>query len=282
MKQDLFEIAERQFPEYFPILREVTMRVTAALPGSDLDSLSRRSPGLKGFDWAVYLRASMLRLGHVLQHLPDGDETQSGRVLEYGSYFGNFAIGARLAGYHVTAVDSYRSYDNALAKWQSLMQGYGIETLEFDDTGYGLDTLPAGHFDAILCLGVIEHVPHTPRITLEALDRVLKPGGRLILDTPNLAYLYKRRTLNEGQSVYASLESQYYTELPFEGHHREYTKDEIEWMLQQIGHEVIAWDFFNYSVPALPELDQQLLEDVKLMDTDELLREIILSVSVKR
>lgn len=43
---------------------------------------------------------------------------------------------------------------------------------------------PADHFDAILCTHVIEHLRHPWRLGAE-FHRVLKPGGRLYLETPN-------------------------------------------------------------------------------------------------
>ena len=92
----------------------------------------------------------------------------------------------------------------------------------------------------MLCMGVIEHIPHTPRLLLDTLTRVLKPGGILILDTPNLAYLYKRLALLDGGTIFCPMAQQYYTELPFEGHHREYIVDEIAWMLNAAGHEPIS------------------------------------------
>ena len=41
-----------------------------------------------------------------------------------------------------------------------------------------------GHFSAVICSEVIEHVPDTPHI-LQEMRRVLKPGGKLILGTPD-------------------------------------------------------------------------------------------------
>lgn len=43
--------------------------------------------------------------------------------------------------------------------------------------------LPAGAFDVVLCTEVIEHVADSPA-ALAGIRRVLKPGGRLVLSTP--------------------------------------------------------------------------------------------------
>jgi 2-polyprenyl-3-methyl-5-hydroxy-6-metoxy-1,4-benzoquinol methylase len=48
--------------------------------------------------------------------------------------------------------------------------------------------LPAGHFDAAACLELVEHVyPEQGRALLESLRRLVRPGGRLLLTTPNYA-----------------------------------------------------------------------------------------------
>ena len=46
-----------------------------------------------------------------------------------------------------------------------------------------LSMFPEGHFDAIHCFGVIEHLPN-PQGVLREFSRLLKPNGILILDSP--------------------------------------------------------------------------------------------------
>ena len=45
---------------------------------------------------------------------------------------------------------------------------------------------PSGHFDAVICLDMLEHVPGPERAAVLAeIHRVLKPGGRLIIQVPH-------------------------------------------------------------------------------------------------
>lgn len=50
-------------------------------------------------------------------------------------------------------------------------------------------SLPDGAYDTAFCSQVIHHVPE-PQSALNALHRVLKPGGRLILTAPHLSWLH--------------------------------------------------------------------------------------------
>ena len=263
------------FPAEFPIAETVTTRVLEAITGVNLSSLARRSPGLAGFDWVGYLRCSVARVVRVQRalalHVPGG-----GRVLDFGSYFGNFALACRAAGFEVDAIDAYREYGAAFASCVSLQQHAGIAVHDFADSAR---CLPAGNYDAVICAGVIEHIPHTPRQLLTRLTALMKPGGVLVLDTPNLAYLYRRLALLEGQTVFSPIAQQFYTELPFEGHHREYTVAEVEWMLRASGHDLLSVETFNYSVFAQAELSGDHADYFRAMRGDATLREIIMAVS---
>lgn len=53
-----------------------------------------------------------------------------------------------------------------------------------------LRDLPAGSFDTILCLDVLEHVDSLPMVTSEFV-RLLKPTGRLIVSGPTESLLYR-------------------------------------------------------------------------------------------
>ena len=67
--------------------------------------------------------------------------------------------------------------------------------------------------------------------------------------------------------------------MPFEGHHREYTVAEVEWMLQAAGHEMVSVETFNYSVYGQSRLAGEHLEYYRAMQADPLLRELIMTVS---
>ncbi|MCA9369092.1 class I SAM-dependent methyltransferase [Candidatus Woesebacteria bacterium] len=72
---------------------------------------------------------------------------------------------------------------------------YGTKNVTFEFTD--LDKkLPyrTNSFDVITCLGVIEYT-FDPYFVMREINRVLKPGGILILEVPNLGYLPERLKL---------------------------------------------------------------------------------------
>ena len=173
-----------------------------------------------------------------------------------------------------------REYGACLAPVCELMASRGIEVVNSGAEGHFPPALAGA--DALMLMGVIEHIPHTPRPLLEGIRGLLAPAGLLVLDTPNLAYLYKRQALMRGESVYAPIQAQYATEIPFEGHHREYTGAEMEWMLGAAGFEIVARDAFNYSLFGLAEVSGNDLENYRAMEADPALREILFYGAVPR
>jgi 2-polyprenyl-3-methyl-5-hydroxy-6-metoxy-1,4-benzoquinol methylase len=271
------ESIEREFPREFPAAWRATSAVLRAIDGRDLSALEQRSPGLRGYDWSGYLRCSVARLVRVARHLEGA--AIGGVVLDVGAYFGNASLMCRELNLHVDAVDAYRAYAPALTTCVELMRAQGVRILDFAEVGYDLAALPSEHYSAVLCLGVIEHIAHTPRPLLEAVRRALAPGGLVILDTPNIAYLYNRRRLARGESIMAPIATQFDATVPFEGHHREYSVTEVPWMLERVGFADVAVDTFNYSFYALPDLAGDDLECHRRMQADPSARELILATA---
>jgi ubiquinone/menaquinone biosynthesis C-methylase UbiE len=103
------------------------------------------------------------------------------RVLDIGC--GNARDIARIAerGSEIVGVDISAGMVAAAKQELKRMEISGI-TLQVGDAT-SLD-FPDGSFDKILCSEVIEHIPDASRALREML-RVLRPGGRLVLSTPN-------------------------------------------------------------------------------------------------
>jgi len=267
------------FPDDLPGACAAFESIAGSITAADFSPLARRSPALQGFDWRSYLRCSIARMVHAAAALRRRGVT-SGRMLDYGSYFGNFALMFARAGFSVDAADQYRAYEHAFDGPLRLLGGAGVRLLDFDDVGSDLAAL-GPQYDVVLCMGVIEHIPSSPRPLLDTLNRVLADGGLLVIDTPNLVHLYNRQKFARGESVLPDIQARYETGLPFEGHHHEYTIPELVWLLHRIGHHRISIEAFNYSSYALGTLSSRDVYNHWNMVRDPTMREYLMTVSVK-
>ena len=85
---------------------------------------------------------------------------------------------------------------------------------------------------------VLEHLREYPSRSLGEILRILRPGGRLYLTTPNAAYLVNRLKLLAGKSVHTPLED-WIGGLPHARHAREYTFSEIRALLRHVGFHMV-------------------------------------------
>jgi cyclopropane-fatty-acyl-phospholipid synthase len=98
------------------------------------------------------------------------------RVLEVGPGWGAFTAYAAERGIRVTGLtNSVKSYEYM----QSLGPRLGLEW-EMTQKDF-LDFTPPHQFDAIVLMGIMEHLPDYPRV-LNKFRQVLKPGGVVYLD----------------------------------------------------------------------------------------------------
>jgi len=100
-------------------------------------------------------------------------------------------------------------------------------------------------FDLIICTEVLEHLYTGIDSSLETFSKLLKPNGRLIIQTPNAVSLHHRLKLLFGQNPFSILRPN-----PIEpGHYREYTLNELEISLKKAGlnpTKVESHNYFNY------------------------------------
>ncbi len=96
-------------------------------------------------------------------------------VLDVGCGAGRFAEAALACGATVFAVDFSSAADACRANFPGHPRLHVVQADAF------ALPFPAGFFDAVYCLGVLQHTPD-PKGAFLALPRLLKPGGRLAVD----------------------------------------------------------------------------------------------------
>lgn len=165
------------------------------------------------------------------------------RVVELGSAPGDQI--ARLAdlGYEAVSVDIGTSADGwsdgEVGRMERLLKEHGVEAVTWDleQTPY---PLPDASFDAVIMTEVYEHLRDFPVRSLQEVRRVLKPGGRLYLTTPNAAYLVNRVRALQGQVPTASSIEDWIGGIPHARHAREYTFAEMRHVLEYAGLRIVS------------------------------------------
>lgn len=92
--------------------------------------------------------------------------------------------------------------------------------------------------DAVSFMDVIEHLHGSPKPILEEIFRVLKPGGRLMLSTPNSVSLRHRLAVLFGISNYIPVDYFYNAPLPYYAHVREFTMNELAYCMRMAGFQI--------------------------------------------
>jgi 2-polyprenyl-3-methyl-5-hydroxy-6-metoxy-1,4-benzoquinol methylase len=103
-----------------------------------------------------------------------------GRLLDFGCADGFFLQLARARGWQISGVE----LSAEMAQTASATLGIPVAT--------DLAALPAGDFDAITLWEVVEHLP-APLDTLRTFYKRLRPGGVLMLSTPNTGHWQAQR-----------------------------------------------------------------------------------------
>lgn len=121
----------------------------------------------------------------VARHLP---RTGNGeQLIDVGCGSGAFTIGAAKRGYAATGL-SWDIRNQQVAQQRALMVGAGATEFPIGDARQ-LDAMTEfkDRFDVVLSLENIEHIIDDRKL-MRDLAACLKPGGRLILTTPNYDY----------------------------------------------------------------------------------------------
>ena len=186
-------------------------------------------------DIVQYFETSRPRYEYTLSLALDQN---GGRVLDLGCSPGHLAMALVNAGCDVQGVDLNPVW---LAKYAP---GWP-ERLRITHTNIEHDPLPfAGEsFDLVIFTEVLEHIAITdPAVILGEIRRVLRPGGRMLLSTPNVANLSNVVAFIQGENVFWPPEMFYGS---VDRHNREYTPTELLRLVEKVGFAQYALGYMN-------------------------------------
>ncbi|HEX4188842.1 MAG TPA: class I SAM-dependent methyltransferase [Solirubrobacteraceae bacterium] len=183
------------------------------------------------------------------------------KVLEVGALPLLLNLALAREGFDTVGVDLDPSrFQNAIAEHGLDVVACNIETERFP--------FADATFDAITFNEVLEHLRINPVHCLRETHRVLKPGGKLMLETPNLRSLVGVRNLVVRGRSYAQANSVYdefqkLERLGHMGHAREYATGDVEDLLQRVGFRVDELVFRQRQHGRLTELACRLFPPLR-------------------
>jgi SAM-dependent methyltransferase len=202
----------------------------------------------------AYVDSHLTRLEKTLAITPPGGPED--RILEMGAYLHiTPALKTRLGYGEVRGC----YYGKAGEKHQRAATSETGETFEctVDLFDAEKDAFPYadGYLSTVLCCELLEHLTADPLHMMAEINRILKPGGHLVLTTPNLASL--RALAGILQGFHPQLFSAYIR--PRNGvvdarHAREYTPTELSKLLEDAGFEVTLLETGPFREEPKPEL----------------------------
>lgn len=156
----------------------------AATFDPELDRVARIFRDHGGTDFG-YLAWHFRRFRETKQLFEQTSERRGLRVLDVGAHWLHQAFLYAEDGYRVTAADFPITIENHVVG--SLAASLGIELIAYRDleTPTAFAAIPDGSFDVILFTEIIEHITFNPVAMWTELYRLLSPGGRIVVTTPN-------------------------------------------------------------------------------------------------
>ncbi|MGA3189381.1 MAG: methyltransferase domain-containing protein [Bryobacteraceae bacterium] len=233
----------------WPEPQEIERPPTVAVP---IEYIAEWTPTENGA--REYIKTHQTRLEKTLAITPPG--TAADRVLEMGAYLQITPALKTKLGYG--EVRGCYLGSSSESKIRSVTSENG-ETFscEIDLFNAELDSFPypKEHFKTVLCCELLEHLPHDPMFMMGEINRILEPGGCLVLTTPNIASLRSIAAVLQG--FHPQLFSTYLRPKagePEARHHREYTCQEIRQLLENSGFEVLLLETGPFHEEPKPEL----------------------------
>ena len=120
------------------------------------------------------------------------------RVLDVGAHWLHQAVLWQRAGFELTAFDLPGTFEVESVK--RVAEALDITLLKCPDMEQSreLESVPDNSFDVVLFTEIIEHITFNPATFWKQVYRVLAPGGRIVVTTPNY-YSAKGRAWGVGR-----------------------------------------------------------------------------------
>jgi len=187
-----------------------------------------------------YIETHLTRFEKTLEITPPGGPDD--RILEMGSYLQiTPALKTRL-GYGEVRGCYYGPAGKVDQRSVQSVDGEEFQcTLELFDAEKDPFPYHDGYFSTVLCGELVEHLTEDPMHMMAEINRILRPGGHLVLTTPNIGSLRAIAAILAGYHpgfFPAYIRPRVEGEEPEARHNREYTAREIVHLFYYAGFEI--------------------------------------------
>lgn len=231
-----------------------------------------------------YLETHKTRLNKTLELVPPGDESKS--VLEMGAYLQITPALKFKLGYGEVRGCYYGPAGVVEHKKVSSTEGEEFECdVDLFDAERDPFPYPDEHFDTVLCCELIEHLPGDPMHMMSEINRILKPGGALVMTTPNITSFRAISAMLQGYhpGFFPAYIKPSEPGAEVEARHaREYAPREIIYLFRDSGLEVKVLETGEFKDEPHPEHEwvRHMLEQYKV--PADLRGDGIYAVGIKR
>lgn len=190
----------------------------------------------KDFDYLTFHKDRYNFLAKKIQeHYKPGS-----RFLDIGSLFCYLLIEAKALGYESCGID----LDEYVKASNKISNDFNLNNRPCD---LSKDQIPfsENYFDVIVFSEVLEHFNFHPSTVFLEMARVLKPGGKIIITTPNQVRLNNCIKMLIGRSINWNIEEDFWDG----AHYREYTAKEIIVLAEKAGLRTLTVSFKNFNYP---------------------------------
>lgn len=218
----------------------------------------------ESFPFPNYMDNNLKKYIHILSEILD-DFPSGSKILSIGA--GPCDLEAILSklGYDVTAVDDLNDHwhliGNNRLRISDFAEKLGVMLLLDTESSF----LKENCFDVVLLIDVIEHLHRSPRELLNCSLSLLKPTGKLVIETPNSVALAKRLKVLFGKTNHVDMDFFYWNVGDYRSHVREYTLFELKNILSYHNLYEVKSKMVNIMVDMVKDVNFLVLTAYKVL-----------------
>ena len=182
-------------------------------------------------------------------------------IIEVGPYPGILSLYLAFQGHTVDIIEYPRP---EMEELDPILRDNGINNIVYHDLSQDKSIESLGEYDLALMFEVIEHIPAHPVKVMKKINHILKKKGILLMSTPNMMNSFNRVGFIKGVEPFPVYN---YDDKTTKGHFREYSKKEIEYILERAGFKIESireMDKSDYCREVGIDVKQRVIERIKI------------------